>query len=209
MAALTGKVYMITEANTGSVISLTLYARALTPNLDLGRALVFQYFQRPESTVIATIKTQDTPFEQYTDSVEKHFKTAKSVCIILRMDSADPTTFPGAVTTLQSDDHVSRIDVIIFNGPKINDHVPKPLTEVDLAHVEKYITHCTVGPLRFLQAMLPLLRPASSEHRPQFVLVGSANGSTYHMETQPANMGAYGTFFRSSFYPAKILTPRF
>lgn len=185
-------------------LPVALYARALTLSLALGRTLLLYYFKRPGSTVIAAASNpQEGDFLfKFVQMVEEKFESAGSLCHIIRLDSANPIDFNGATKLLRSL-QVFKIDVIICNGPNPNKPLTRPLAIVDLGLVENHLGAYTIGPLRFFQAMLPLLRISARHHRPQFVLMGSAIGSAADMESHPPNMAVYGTSLRNPSYSIK------
>lgn len=156
--------------------------RATESFLGIGLALTTSYIARPNTTVIASVRSAADL------TIQSMQKGQNSNLIMIEIDNASPTSAKAAIDSLQTTYRISRLDVVIANAG-IQNMVFGPLANVDVEQVQDHISINTIGSLRLFQAVLPMLQKAAE---PKLVVLGSPMGSIGGMEKRPVPMGTYG-----------------
>ncbi|MCJ1356594.1 MAG: hypothetical protein MMC33_006589, partial [Icmadophila ericetorum] len=177
------KTYLITGANRG-----------------IGKALLKTYLSHPSTTVIAAVRTPDSPSTLNLQSLPTG---PNSNLIIVKIDSNSETDAKAAITHLQTEHGIKKLDVVIANAGiasynKSGETSPEQMRE--------HFAINTIGPLVLFQACLPLLLPSGSsnstsseshtgetEQKGIFTAISSLVGSISSMGGLPLQSTAYGS----------------
>ena len=164
-------------------------------NRGIGRGLADILLRRPNTTLIALVRDPSHPTSL---SLQSNPSGAPGTRVImLPYEGTSPTAALSAITTLQTQHAISRIDVVIANAGAILSRGPvATLTPEEIA--AHMAINCT-APVLLLQATLPLLREARKAKEDQegyeakFIAVSSAIGSTGMIDRHlHASTPAYG-----------------
>lgn len=146
-------------------MSSTWLVSGTTSGIGLG--LVKSLLSRPSTTVIATTRSGKPNEEQ-----RKLSAAAGSKLIVLKLEAHSPTSAADAIAQLQQEHGIKHLDVVWANAGM--GHNEMAVSNVSIASLEEDFNVNTLGPIRLLQAALPLLRAAKA---PKFVVTSTAIGS--------------------------------
>jgi norsolorinic acid ketoreductase len=157
--------------------------QGLTIGTGIGFNLLKAYLARPNLTIIAGIRNIGTE-----SSTLSAIPTASGTkLIIVKIDSSSETDAVEAVSKIQNEHNIHKLDVVIANAG-LGDSWEKVLdTTPDT--IRKYTEVNTIGPLLLFQATWPLLNAAKD---PKFVLMATAVSSFTLAEQLPLKSTAYG-----------------
>ncbi|KIV88934.1 hypothetical protein PV10_08560 [Exophiala mesophila] len=147
-------------------------------NRGIGRGIADIFLSRPNTTLIALVR--DT-----SDETTKSLKPLSegSAVVVLPYDASDNTSAQTAIEVLQTQHHITSLDIVIANagiqtwqGPSI-----ETPPEAMMSHFQIN----TIAPLQLFKATLPLLQhrtssssKTSSPSPPKFFTISSSVGST-------------------------------
>ncbi|KAJ5231651.1 uncharacterized protein N7469_006239 [Penicillium citrinum] len=166
-------------------------------NRGIGFELLKMYLAQPSTTVIAGVRDVNHP-----SAVE--LKTLPvgqgSRLIVIQLDSTSPTDAEAAVSRLQSDFGITKLDTVVANagiGKYWGLVVDTPAKEV-----EEHFEVNSLGPFRLFQATQALLFKAST---PRFVVISTVLGSVELQKSLKIPNVAYGMSKAAvNFFTAKI-----
>lgn len=161
-------VYVVTGANRG-----------------LGLGLVKALLARPDTTVIATVRSQQAATALREETAEET-RTDKGSLHIIELDFSTAIA-PEAIRRAVDQVGAGHIDVLINNAGSVPPLVPALTTTA--ADLRAAFETDTIAPLLVFQALWPLLQKSSSSS-PKLIAVTSSIGSIAEMEPLPG--GAYG-----------------
>ncbi|CAK7231134.1 hypothetical protein SBRCBS47491_007829 [Sporothrix bragantina] len=170
---MTEMMYLITGANKG-----------------IGRAMVEQLLQRPNTTVVAGVRLPEDP----TSASLRTFPAAENSRVIV-LQLRDPVDFDALPARL-AEQSVTHLDVVISNAGN-SSGLDKSLLETDF---EDVIGDCTInaaGPLRLFKATWSLMEASLKQASPtlstRFILISSTMGSIGVQDTESMPVGiSYG-----------------
>ncbi|PYH96480.1 NAD(P)-binding protein [Aspergillus ellipticus CBS 707.79] len=154
-------------------------------NKGIGRGLVQKYLARPETTVIAAVRS---PKSTDSKSLADLPTDNTSRLITIKIDASSNTDAHDAVKTLEKHD-IASLDIVIANAGVVDATAFVPVAEVKITQLQDYLDVNTVGPVRLFQATLPLLRKSS---RARFILMSSLLATISDAKDIPFPIGAYG-----------------
>ena len=143
------------------------------PGIGLG--LVSSLLLRPNTTVIATVRSDTTP----TNDLKALPVAEGSKLIVLILASTSDTLAESVVTSLPALG-ITHIDTIIANAGSGESF--KPVLVTSLSSLRDDFEINTLGPIKLFQAAYPLLKASS---KPKFVLISSVLGSIGCMDQLP------------------------
>lgn len=151
-------------------------------NRGLGLGLVKTLVARPDTTVIATVRSPQAAavLKEETAALQGHLH-------IIELDFSQaiaPETIRSAVAQLG----VGHLDVLINNAGSVPPMVPALQTTAD--DLRAAFESDTIAPLLVFQALWPLLQKAPPPRSPKLIMITSSVGSIAEMEPVPG--GAYG-----------------
>ncbi|PSK59246.1 hypothetical protein B9Z65_3570 [Elsinoe australis] len=142
-------IYLVTGANRG-----------------IGKAFTAQLLQRPNSTVVAAVRTPSKA-----EPLNELPKGKNTKLIIVKIDASSDTDPAEAIATLQRDHAITTLDVVIANAGVAYDSTrildSKPSTAREIFDVN------TIGPVTLAGAVAPLLKKSN---KPVFAVISSLAG---------------------------------
>ncbi|KAJ5123844.1 Short-chain dehydrogenase/reductase SDR [Penicillium bovifimosum] len=175
-------VYVVTGANRG-----------------LGLGLTKRLLERPDTTVVASVRNQDA-VARLKAEVETVALGENSVLQIVELDFSTATppeqitqSFSAAAST------VAHVDVLICNAGYATSMIPA--LEISAADLRTSFEVNTIAPLLVFQALWPLLQKSTSV--PKLAVISSSVGSIAEQEPLPG--GAYGASKAASNWLTKAL----
>lgn len=157
-------VYVVTGANRG-----------------LGLGLVRQLLTRPNTTVVATVRSEQTA----TSLKEERTITAQGKLHIIELDFSKAVA-PETIRKMVDQVGVDHVDVLINNAGSVPPMTPAIDTTAE--DLRAAFETDTIAPLLVFQALWPMLQKSKSS--PKLIMVTSSVGSIAEMEPVPG--GAYG-----------------
>ncbi|PNS18364.1 hypothetical protein CAC42_6181 [Sphaceloma murrayae] len=133
----------------------------------IGKEFITQLLQRPDSTVIAALRTPSSA-----EPLESLPKAAGSKLLTVKIDSSSETDAKEAIAQLQKDHGITRLDVVIANAGITRDNTDA-MSAIPSAFHDVMTTN-VLGPLLLATATRDLLKQSS---RPVFAVIGSVAGS--------------------------------
>jgi norsolorinic acid ketoreductase len=163
----------------------------------IGKELLKLYLAQPSTTVISGVRDVDHPSVA---ELQELPVGPGSRLIVLQIDSSSPTDAAVAVSRLQSEFSITKLDTVVANagiGKYWGLAVDTPVKEV-----EDHFTVNAVGPFRLFQAVQPLLFKAST---PRFVVISTILGSIELQKNLSVPDVAYGMSKAAvNFFTSKI-----
>ncbi|KAJ4394343.1 hypothetical protein N0V93_003560 [Gnomoniopsis smithogilvyi] len=156
-------VYLVTGANRG-----------------LGLGLVRQLLARPNTTIIATVRS-----EQAATMLREEMTPDQGNLYIIELDFSKVIA-PESIRNMVDQVGVDHIDVLINNAGSVPPMTPAITTTAE--DLRAAFETDTIAPLMVFQALWPLLQKSKSS--PKLIMVTSSVGSIAEMEPVPG--GAYG-----------------
>ncbi|PSR80259.1 hypothetical protein BD289DRAFT_374324 [Coniella lustricola] len=154
-------------------------------NRGLGLGLVKALLARPDTTVIATVRSKEAAQKLKESTFEEAAKSSDLRVILLDFTRAiPPDDVRSAVEKEAGADHV---DVLILNAGGAQPMVPALETTAEDLRAAFEVN--TIAPLLVFQGLWPLLQKAASK-TPKLIWITSSVGSIAEMEPVPG--GAYG-----------------
>ncbi|KAJ5620584.1 hypothetical protein N7510_004568 [Penicillium lagena] len=153
-------------------------------NRGIGKELLNLYLSRPSTTVISGVRDVNHPSVA---ELQKLPVGPGSRLIVLQLDSSSPTDAGAAVSRLESEFGITKLDTVIANAG-----IGKfwgLTTETPVKEVEEHFEVNAVGPFRLFQAVQPLLFKAST---PRFVVISTVLGSIELQKNMTVPDVAYG-----------------
>ncbi|KAH8885451.1 putative aflatoxin biosynthesis ketoreductase nor-1 [Thozetella sp. PMI_491] len=144
-------------------------------NKGLGRSLTEHYLQRPNYTVIATVRNIDSEQAKSLPSIPV---ASGSRLIVLKVDSQSETDAADAVKSLVAQG-VSKLDIVIANAGIYTLEAFVPVKDMKSADLTEHFDINATGVVRLFQAVLPLLEKAE---RPRFMALSSSVATIGGME---------------------------
>ncbi|KAF5691916.1 ketoreductase [Fusarium denticulatum] len=154
-------------------------------NRGIGRGLVEKYIARPNHVVVAAVRD---PTAKTSKELLHATKGTDSRCILVKIDSASETDALEAMSTLERDHGVEKLDLVIANAG-----ISKFFGTAEVTPVVEMMDHFkinSVAPLLLFQATWSLLHAAKA---PKFVTISSGAGSLGFMENLRVENTAYGS----------------
>ena len=148
------------------------------PSLGIGLGLTRSLLLRPNTTVIATIRSLSTS----TTDLEALGKAESSHLIILPLACDDPASYPSLAAALQ-EEGIEHVDILIANAGTSTSFLPA-LSTLPAALLSDFQTN-TLGPVLLFQTLYHLLEKSEKTGGPKFVVVSSSLGSIGDMEPVP------------------------
>ncbi|KAL2820570.1 hypothetical protein BDW59DRAFT_113988 [Aspergillus cavernicola] len=167
-------------------------------NKGIGRGLVAKYLAGENTTVIAAVRTPDSP-----DGISlSKLPTGKgSRVIVVKIDAASDTDSKAAVASLHKHG-VTALDIVIANAGVFDMDAFTPVATSDIAQIQLHFNVNAVGPVRLFQATLPLLEKSS---QPRFILMSSLMGTIAGISDMPLHIAPYGASkAAANFFARKI-----
>jgi norsolorinic acid ketoreductase len=162
-------VYLITGANRG-----------------IGHGIVASYLEKPNNTVIATVR--DATNRALTKDLSSLPTGESSKLIIFSLEATHESEYNELLRKITSEYGTDHIDVVIANAG-IN-YDMDPVATTSIAKMKEYMEVNAYGPLLLFQAVLPLLEKSAT---PKFVGMGSLISSLGNLERCPIPMTPYAT----------------
>ena len=163
----------------------------------IGKELLKLYLAQPSTTVIAGVRDVNHPSVA---ELQTLLVGTGSRLIVLQLDSSSPTDAAAAVSRLQSDFGITKLDTVIANagiGKYWGLTIDTPVKEV-----EEHFEVNSLGPFRLFQAVQALLFKAST---PRFVVISTVLGSVELQQKMKIPDVAYGMSKAAvNFFTAKI-----
>lgn len=174
-------VYVITGANRGftpfpTPISCISRASPLTPFAGIGLGLVSSILLRPNTTIVATVRSDTTP----TDGLKALSAGEGSKLLILPLANDSDTAAASLIAGLPAQG-ITRIDAVVANAGSGTSFESALTTSLSSLRDDFEVN--TLGPIKLFQAAHPLLKESTS---PKFVLISSALGSIGLMDEPPS-----------------------
>lgn len=157
-------------------------------NRGIGKGFVSQLLQRPNTTVIATVR--DTA--KSAPLLESLPKAEGSRLIVVKLDSQVEDDAKTAVSQLRSEHGIESLDVVIANAGIA--HSNASVAETSSAALRDHFDTNAIGPVLLFQAFKPLLQ-ASKSQKPVFLAISTAIGSVGLQDAlpgPPAKFSPYG-----------------
>ncbi|KAM0714488.1 hypothetical protein Q7P37_010275 [Cladosporium fusiforme] len=154
-------------------------------NRGLGLGFLKQLLQRPNTTVIVTVRNASAAETLASDNISLGPNSVYHVAILDLTTSPSPSEVQAAITEAAGSP-LERIDVLINNAAVCPPLVPAAQTSAEDLRAA-YETN-TIAPLMVFQALWPLLQKATFP--PKLIMVTSSVGSISAQEPLPG--GAYG-----------------
>ena len=164
---MSGATYLITGANRG-----------------IGLGLTESLLKRPDTTVVATVRNPSSS----TSAFSRIQPASGSKLVVVKIDSSAPADAQTAVSELQSQHGISKLDVVIANAG-ISEHYALA-KETSLDETVRHNQINFIAPLALFQATLPLLERST---KPKFVGISTAIASIGKMGDIPFPATAYGS----------------
>ncbi|KAF7595940.1 hypothetical protein BBP40_004086 [Aspergillus hancockii] len=153
-------------------------------NRGIGKGLLAAYLAKAKTTVIATCRDAS---EQNTKELRSLPRGRYSNLIIVSLSLDTPGSILDAVSQLQGQNFIAKIDIVIANAGICNHWGPLVhMTDSDLV---SHLDVNTLGPLRLFRATLPLLQASS---QPKFIYISSELASISGVEHSSSLTAAYG-----------------
>ncbi|MCJ1465267.1 hypothetical protein MMC07_003883 [Pseudocyphellaria aurata] len=152
-------------------------------NRGIGKGLVEKYLSRPNTTVVAGVRSLASG-----EALNSLPAGAGSKIILVKIDSLSETDAQTAVSNLQSHHGIDRLDIVIANAG-IAKHVGLGV-ETPINEIKDHFMVNAVGPLILFQAAWPLLQRSET---PKFLLISTVSASITKMESLPIPTTAYGS----------------
>lgn len=157
----------------------------LTLITGIGKGLLSVYLSRPNHIVVAGVRDPTSPSSKSLNDLP-HGHNSK--VIFVKIDSASETDALTAISSLQTDYKIPKLDVVIANAG-----ISRYFGKATVTPAEEMLSHFkinTVAPLLLFQATFPLLNNAPS---PKFITITSGAGSISNMGNLPVENTAYGS----------------
>lgn len=154
--------------------------------LGIGKGFVAKYLQRPNTTVIGSVRDTNSAGAKALLDLPK---AEGSKLITVKIDSASDTDALEAIKNLQSNDKITKLDIVIANAGIYKLSAFEKVADIKLSDLFEHFNVNTAGPIRLFQATLPLLKKAE---KPMLMIVSSGAGSITAMEHIPFAVGSYG-----------------
>ncbi|KAH6655830.1 hypothetical protein BKA67DRAFT_534736 [Truncatella angustata] len=154
-------------------------------NRGLGNGLVRALLKRPDTTVIATVRNEESrqKMESEATNLEKGENSKLHIVPLDLSRAPEPQDIREAFKAV----HVDHIDVLINNAGFA--HPMIPIAQTTAADLRAAFEINAIAPLMVFQALWPLLQKAAAAP-PKLIMVTSSVGSIAEMEPVPG--GAYG-----------------
>ena len=165
--------------------------------LGIGKELLKLYLAQPSTTVISGVRDVNHPSVA---ELQKLPVASGSRLVVLQLDSNSPTDAAVAVSRLQSEFSITKLDTVVANagiGKYWGLTIDTPVKEV-----EDHFNVNSIGPFRLFQAVQPLLFKAST---PRFVVISTVLGSMELQKNFTVPDVAYGMSKAAvNFFTSKI-----
>lgn len=159
-------------------------SRAHVASLGIGKGLVEAYLQRPNTTVIGSVRDRNNPGYA---ALKESPAAAGSRLILVSIDSSNLEDPAKAIKAVEAEG-IDHIDVAIANAGI--SPPPGPFASTPVADVTESLTVNAVSPFALFQAAKPLLDQSS---RPVWLSMSSAAGSIGNLaEYQAHFLFGYG-----------------
>jgi norsolorinic acid ketoreductase len=145
----------------------------LLPGIGFG--LVSSLLLRPDTTVVATVRSEATP----TDDLKSLPAANGSQVVVLTLSSTSDTSAASLIASLPAHG-ISHIDTIIANAGSGTSF--QPALTATLSSLRDDFEVNTMGPVKLFQASYPLLKESQ---KAKFVLISSVLGSIGYMDAAP------------------------
>ncbi|KKK22289.1 hypothetical protein AOCH_000152 [Aspergillus ochraceoroseus] len=144
--------------------------------LGLGKGLVTAFLLRPNSIVIAGVRSVATQKA----TLEELPRADDSQLIVLQLDCTSQSDADEAIATLKQEYGLTYLDVVIANAAIAANY--GPASTMPLEHLEAHMKVNAYAVLLLFQATRLLLQEAASYHPPQFILIGAPISTITEME---------------------------
>lgn len=145
-------------------------------NRGIGRGLLATYLLRPSTTVVAAVRNLSHPSSKSLHDIPTD---TTSKLVLVKIDASSNTDAAAAIATLKQEHNIHHLDVVIANAGVATDY--SSVEAVDPNVVQQFIEVNGLGALYLFQAVLPLLRKASSD-KGKFIGIGNPIGSIGGMQ---------------------------
>lgn len=153
-------------------------------NRGIGRTMLETLVQRPNTTVIATVRDVAAATSK---SLLTHPTASGSKIIVVKLDSTSDTDALTAVEELTSKHGITSLDIVVANSGVSNYY--GIAAETPMAAMREHFETNTFGPLKLFQAVWPLLQKSP---KPIFLVISSCVGSITEQKDIPFPAAAYG-----------------
>lgn len=150
----------------------------------IGRGLVTSLLQRPNTTVIASVRKLTNEAREDIESIPK---ASGSQVITVQIDSESEADPQNAVKELQSKHSINHVDIVIANAG-IGKHYG-PATTTPVVEFKDHFWVNSIAPIILFQAFWPLLERSRT---PKFIAITSSLGSISSIGDFPLGVTAYG-----------------
>jgi norsolorinic acid ketoreductase len=146
------------------------------PNIGIGLGLTSSLLLRPNTTVVATVRSKATP----TDDLKSLPMADCSKLIIQLLSSTSDTSAASLIDSLPTES-ITHIDTVIANAGSGTSFEPAVTTFLTSLRDDFEVN--TLGPIKLFQAVYPLLKESLA---PKFILISSILGSIGSIGESPS-----------------------
>lgn len=156
--------------------------------LGIGRGLAEAFLSRPNHTLIAAVRSDNTTLREY--------KPAKgSKLVLVKIDNASTSDPDQAVEQIKAQG-IKSLDIVIANAGINPLDALLDVKDMDLEKLRHVWDVNTLSFISLFKAMYPLLKAAADEKKeipPKLLAISSKSGQIVDMESNiPAKIGTYG-----------------